>query len=229
MRAILATLEAPMRSWGGISLGDDRNSLTHPTASGMLGFLGACAGVDRHDKALLDRWYGGWDVITISERAPAMMVDYHSASDSRQIDGKRNVNAVISQRTYLLSTVECVAFIERTESELFAAALSGLATPAYTPFVGRRSNPLMAPPDAQALVCDSASEVVESLRQRWNLASGGKPFLMIAPAGVLERSATDRVLMKAIPDERHGSTYAHSSVMREFHVGLEKNKLEEGA
>lgn len=229
MRAILATLAAPMRSWGGASLGDDRDTLTHPTASGMLGFLGACAGVDRDNKALMARWYGGWDVITFSERAPAMMVDYHSACASRMAEGKHNVNAVITQRAYLLSSIECVAFVLRAdaESDLFDAALLGLATPVFTPYVGRKSNPLMAPPCAEVIECATASDVAERLRTRWNEATGNQLFLMIAPAGMLERPIEHCVtLLKSVSDERSGALGAHASVMREFYLNIISDNME---
>lgn len=231
MRALLVTLEAPMRSWGGLSLGDDRGSLNHPTASGMLGFLGACAGIDRADRALLSRWYAGWDVITISEKSPSMMVDYQSSRNSKMADGKLNPNAVISSRAYLLSAIECVAFVERSPSDLFDAAVAGIANPTFSPFVGRRSNPLMAPPRAEVFDCELHSDVAAKLLERWNRETGSKPYQMIAPVGLLNGEAMPGTirLMKSIPDERVGALATHSSALREFIVSRERNTAKEAA
>lgn len=210
-----------MRSWGGISLGDDRGSLPHPTASGMLGFLGACAGIDRDDKLMVNRWYAGWDVVTVSERTPTVMVDYQSSHGSRQGNGDQNNNAVISNRAYLLSGVECVAFIERNVDELFDIAIRGLNAPVFTPYIGRLCSPLMAPPDAEIVECASVTEIAEKLRNRWISKTGNTPFLMIAPAGALDQAMPDCVrYAKSLPDERNGALSTHASVMREFHISV---------
>ncbi|MCP4702561.1 MAG: type I-E CRISPR-associated protein Cas5/CasD [Gammaproteobacteria bacterium] len=195
MRALMLTLKGPLRSWGGMSLGDDRDTLDVPTASALIGFLGACAGIDRDDTDALDKWYGAWEAMTLTaleyrykppersysvQRNPRLRIDYQTAENSLTMGGKtkrnprdKKISTVVSHRGYLEEGVDVAALKIRENAmdaaELFERAVRGLRYPVFTPCLGRRSNPLAEPPlapDEAPLSVDTAAELANIMLSR---------------------------------------------------------------
>lgn len=153
MRGVAVVLRGPLRAWGEQSLGDNRDTQLYPTASALLGFVGACAGVDRHDDRAMDQWYGAWDCLSVTapiqdHRLPMRMSDFQTARNSLNTSGETVKDAVISYRGYLQETVDVAVLTLRPHADpaLLDEAEAGLQNPVFTPFLGRKSNPLSALP-----------------------------------------------------------------------------------
>lgn len=162
MKTLILSLKGPLRSWGSMSLGDDRWTDMRPTASGVLGLLGACAGIDSRNTDLVAQWYHSWSVITASATdwtrdgrrlSRTIRQDYQTAHNSLKMDGSENTAkgekvAVVSLRGYLENARDVVAVTLRdgASEALYDLAVRGLAEPVYTPSIGRRSNPMSEPP-----------------------------------------------------------------------------------
>ncbi len=156
MKAIILKLRGPLRSWGAMSIGDDRWTTNRPTASAAIGLLGACAGIDHHQPELVAQWYRSWSVISASALqwsvghrhfTPSLRTDFQTARNSLKMDGSENEEAVVSRRGYLEEAREvcAIVFQDNADPALFDLAVKGLQFPVYTPFLGRRSNPLSQP------------------------------------------------------------------------------------
>ncbi len=179
MKAILLGLRGSMRSWGALSLGDDRWTEERPTASAVIGLVGACAGVERSDVNAVARWNRSWSVVTASALRwstpaahfePTLLTDFQTAHNSLKMDGTDNPTAVVSTRGYLGETREAAAlvFTDGADPQLFEQAVAGLRNPVYTPFLGRRCNALSEPLTAPDDVVDapSVSAVLDALIER---------------------------------------------------------------
>lgn len=205
MKTLVLSLRGPWRSWGGLSIGDDRWTTTRPTASAALGLLGACAGIDRHTPELVEAWYRSWSVITASAKRwqlgrqiidATLTSDYQTAHNSMKMDGSPNKEAVVSRRGYLEGAREVVAITLNpdADSALYDLAVRGLKSPVYPPFLGRRSNPLSEPPMRPDGHFDAAdiTQVMRALISRLNSAGLMEPSIQIqeleitADAGLLD-------------------------------------------
>lgn len=157
MKALVLSLRGVLRSWGATSLGDDRWTEMRPTASAVIGMVGACAGIDRKDRDLCEAWYSSWDVVSASatdwwsegggRMLPGIRQDYQTAKNSMDMSGGLNDDAVVSRRGYLEESREAAAIVLRPDADeaFFDLAAAGLRQPVYTPYLGRRSNPLSEP------------------------------------------------------------------------------------
>lgn len=203
MKALVLTLRGHLRSWGGMSLGDNRETLLHPTASALIGLLGACAGVDRHDAAALDVWYQAWDCMSLtahrsSTQLPPLLLDFQTARHSLNTSGKEVADAVISHRGYLQDTLDVAALALQPHADpaLLELALAGVKTPVYTPYLGRVSNPFSAlpwAPDQDILVNGEAEQIATVMverMQKLRSVEKGIPALkgkLFAPTGWLRK------------------------------------------
>lgn len=242
MDALILTLQGHLRSWGGMSLGDNRETRDHPTASALIGLLGACAGVNRHDDAALDEWFGAWDCVTLtanrySDEPPVLLMDFHKASNSLDTSGKTKTDAVIGHRGYLQETVDVVAFLLQPHANpaLLERARRGIRTPVYTPYLGRRSNPFSALPwlpNDDPLVEGTPEEIAEVLitRLQATRTDGERqrtPSLrgrLFAPTGWLAPDWNEgRAYRLAVPDRRLGAPVSHGQRMVDlFYVNREE-------
>jgi CRISPR system Cascade subunit CasD len=223
MKALLLSMEAPMRSWGTLSLGDDRGTLMHPSASGAIGFLAACVGIDRNDRQGLERWFGTWDVASVSPHAPLLLVDYQTASNSREVGGGIKSDPVVSRRSYLLSPLEVFAFFQKDGgSDLVEVAAAALEQPVFTPYAGRRSCPLMAPPRHVVVDVESADDIARLLMERWASeceARGDSPIdavLMMSAGLVAQVPGNARRYTRFIANERSTWMQTYGTAPKDF-------------
>lgn len=232
MKALVLTLQGQLRSWGGMSLGDNRETLLHPTASALIGLLGACAGVDRHDAAALDAWYQAWDCMSLTAHRsgaelPPLLLDFQTARHSLNTSGKEVADPVISHRGYLQDALDVAALALQPHADptLLELALAGVKTPVYTPYLGRISNPFSALPWApgQDILVDGEAEqiatvMVERMQQLRAGKNGAPPPLrgkLFAPSGWLSKSwPKGRFAYRtAIPDRRLGAPLSYGQRM----------------
>jgi CRISPR system Cascade subunit CasD len=240
MKALVLTLQGHLRSWGGMSLGDNRETLLHPTASALIGLLGACAGIDRHNAVALDAWYQAWDCMSLtahrsSTELPSLLLDFQTARCSLNTSGKTITDAVISHRGYLQDTIDVAALALQPHADpaLLELALAGIRTPVYTPYLGRISNPFSALPwlpDRDILVEGEAAQIAAALVERMQYlrtvekvtpALRGKLF---APSGWLGNWSEGRFAYRTgIPDRRLGAPLSYGQRMVDlFYVEREE-------
>ncbi|MDD2465401.1 MAG: type I-E CRISPR-associated protein Cas5/CasD [Desulfobulbus sp.] len=192
MNCLLLSLRGSIRSWGATSVGDDRWTQQWPTASAILGLVGACMGVDHHSPIQVKAWYSGFLVCTLSAvsyeksqllgitstHRPVLFSDYHTTSNSLTMADKPREHALISHRGYISDGLDVAALIPKhNEGELWLEQLVfALQQPKFTPYLGRRSNPLSAPltnPEETVLHVDSTEDLCERLFSRLSALSVG--------------------------------------------------------
>lgn len=158
-RFLILRLDGPMQAWGTHTYEDFRPSNLFPTRSGLLGLLGACLGVDRHDHAGLERLAASVEFAVrvdrgalrpeakgLVPRAAVKLPDFHTVLAARKVDGTANKNPVVSRREYLFDAAFTVAVGERPRAAVSLDAIAeALRRPIFTPVLGRRSCPITRP------------------------------------------------------------------------------------
>lgn len=193
MRALLMTLSAPLRSWGGVAVGDTRPSEWAPTQAAVIGLLGAVVGLRRNDPHVAE-FYAGYDVWAASgpkvrrERGEAggLAFDFQTIANSVGGDGKPWDDTIVSRRGYLADWVDVVAVVPRESAPVDLAELATrMDCPTFAPYLGRKAFPLSAPliPDLVELTDE---ELARQLWERWLSAGGDREQgQMLLPAGTL--------------------------------------------
>lgn len=158
-RFLILRLDGPMQAWGTHTYEDFRPSNLFPTRSGLLGLLGACLGIARHDHAELERLAASVEFTVRMDRsalrpeaevlvlrAAVKLPDFHTVLAARKVDGSANKNPVVSRREYLFDAAFTVAVGERPRAAVSLDAIAeALRRPVFTPVLGRRSCPITRP------------------------------------------------------------------------------------
>lgn len=145
MTALVLHLDGPMQAWGHSSQWDHRDTLDHPTRSGLIGMIAAALG---------KRWGEQLDDLaplrfTIRiDRPGRRVVDYHTAGGGHEIGvarvkGGNRSHAVLSDRFYMSDAAYTVAITG--PDTLLHRADAALRAPVFGPFLGRRSCPPAGP------------------------------------------------------------------------------------
>ncbi|MGQ4266825.1 type I-E CRISPR-associated protein Cas5/CasD [Nocardiopsis changdeensis] len=142
MTGLLLRLAGPMQSWGEHSAFGDRDTLSFPTRSGLVGMFAAAQGVGREDP--LERYDGLRLTVRIDARG-LHMTDFHTVGGGlpreRTVptaEGKRRpegATTIVTRRSYLADAVFTVAVTGPGAGEIGRALLS----PHWQPYLGRRS------------------------------------------------------------------------------------------
>lgn len=132
MTVLLLRLAGPMQSWGVDSRFSRRETLRHPTKSGVLGLLAAAKGLRRTDplQELLGLRFG-----VRVDQPGVLMHDFHTAHDWRS-----GASMPLSTRYYLADAV-FVAAVEG-DSALMETLDHAVRHPRFPLFLGRRSCPV---------------------------------------------------------------------------------------
>lgn len=156
---LILRLDGPMQAWGTHTFEDFRPSNLFPTRSGLLGLLGACLGIDRHDHAGLEQLAASVEfTVRVDRRAPrpdpdqpapkaaVKLPDFHTVLAARKVDGSANKNPVVSRREYLFDAAFTVAVGEKSGASVNLEAIAhALRRPCFTPVLGRRACPIARP------------------------------------------------------------------------------------
>ncbi|MFD5179468.1 type I-E CRISPR-associated protein Cas5/CasD [Nocardia sp. NPDC058379] len=151
MSGLVLRLSGPMQSWGTRSHWNVRETLPHPSRSGLIGLLGAALGHDRHQP--LDRFSSLEFTIRV-DRSGQSIADFHTvgggrpreqtpptAGGGRRAEGK---TTIISERYYLSDAAFTVA-VSSSDDELITALETALHAPTFGVHLGRRSCPPAGP------------------------------------------------------------------------------------
>lgn len=146
-KALVLRLAGPMQSWGVRGgFADYRDTITHPTRSGVLGLLGCALGRPRGSGPgdLSDL-----DLAVRVDRPGTLMEDYHTVGgqSGREVvpsaDGSRRRGAMLTRRAYLADAAFTVVLTG--PSALLHSLEEALDHPRYVPFLGRRACPPASP------------------------------------------------------------------------------------
>jgi CRISPR system Cascade subunit CasD len=132
MTVLLLRLAGPMQSWGVDSRFSRRETLRHPTKSGVLGLLAAAKGLRRTDplQDLLGLTFG-----VRVDQPGVLMNDFHTAHNWRT-----GASMPLSNRHYLADAV-FVAAVEG-DASLLETLDAAIHRPKFPLFLGRRSCPV---------------------------------------------------------------------------------------
>lgn len=158
-RFLILRLEGPMQAWGTHTFEDFRPSNLFPTRSGLLGLLGACLGIDRRERAGLERLAASVEFTVRVDRsvlrpeaekpipkAAMKLPDFHTVLAARKVDGSANKNPIVSRREYLFDAAFTVAIGEKLGAPVTLEAIAhALRRPCFTPVLGRRACPIARP------------------------------------------------------------------------------------
>ncbi|MEU7090080.1 type I-E CRISPR-associated protein Cas5/CasD [Streptomyces achromogenes] len=130
-------LAGPLQSWGASSRFTRRTTESAPTKSGVVGLLAAAAGIERGDDARLASLAGLRFGVRVDQPGTRIR-DFHTAHR-----GVTGASMPLSERFYLADAV-FVAALEGDHA-LLTSLDDALRTPAYPPYLGRRSCPPTEP------------------------------------------------------------------------------------
>ncbi|MET9778498.1 type I-E CRISPR-associated protein Cas5/CasD [Streptomyces sp. NPDC006367] len=130
-------LAGPLQSWGASSRFTRRTTESAPTKSGVVGLLAAAAGVERGDDTALAPLAALGFGVRIDQPGTRVR-DFHTAHH-----GVTGASMPLSERFYLADAV-FVAALEGDHA-LLTGLHDALRSPAYPPYLGRRSCPPSEP------------------------------------------------------------------------------------
>lgn len=168
MSGLLLRLAGPMQSWGEHSAFGQRDTLNHPTRSGVIGLCAAVRGLPREDERL--REYDDLKITVRVDRPGVRDVDYQTIGGGlpskrtvpKSEGGYRNTSTATVQtwRPYLSDAVFTVAL--QGPEGLLAVTEEALEHPYWQPYLGRRSYL----PEQPILLRAGVADPVEELRSQ---------------------------------------------------------------
>lgn len=174
MQALLIDLRGAIAAWGDVSIGDNREVSPYPTASAVMGLLGAVCGVDRRDREGLQALYQSWELasLTLMERRssrpqPLKAYDYQTAMGSLKLNGEL-ADTVLGYKGFYQDIFSVAALILRDSSDQrwLEWGQKGFANPVYTPCLGRISNPFSCHTNPELIDFESSNALLERMRIR---------------------------------------------------------------
>ncbi|MEW2621973.1 type I-E CRISPR-associated protein Cas5/CasD [Streptomyces sp. NPDC048106] len=137
MSVLALRLAGPLQSWGAASRFTRRTTESAPTKSGVIGLLASAAGIDRGDDARLAPLAALRYGVRVDQPGTRIR-DFHTAHHA--VTG---ASMPLSERFYLADAV-FLACVEGDQA-LLTGLRDALRSPAYPPFLGRRSCPPSEP------------------------------------------------------------------------------------
>lgn len=174
---LLATLYAPLASWGDIAVGEVRDSWEYPSRSAILGLLAGALGVEREEQARHDSLDQGLGIAVRADAIGSAMVDYHTVQTVAAKHLKRHPPAtrrallaaappetMVTRRTLRCDASYTVALWTTPASSVRLDELvQALRAPCFTPYAGRKANAFALPFNPQVV---EASSLAAALRKR---------------------------------------------------------------
>lgn len=189
LRGIALRLHGPLQAWGGPAIGDDRPTLPFPTRSAVLGLLAACLGIRRGETAALFDLARGTRVHTRVDSPGTPLVDDQTIQDHKFASQTRQT--IQSKRTYLCDA-SFVVVVVPGPSITGAHLRDAVSTPAFSPFLGRRtcvpSSPILLAADVSgtdpialfSTLPRGPAPLVKHLRERQQLGNEIDYYLDVA-------------------------------------------------
>lgn len=178
----LFRLQGVMASWGEVVAGEVRTSESTPTRSALLGMLGAALGIEREDDAAHHALSRMLHIAVLVHNAGTPMEDYHTTQTPDGTRGRelttraeelsyKSLATILSRRTYYCDQSVTVAIwkkkrgtaSERDDRWSLEEIVEAINAPRWTLSLGRKSCPLLTPPEAH---CVQAKTLKQALQQR---------------------------------------------------------------
>jgi CRISPR-associated protein Cas5/CasD subtype I-E len=138
MKYLVLRLSAPLMAFGEGDYWDIRGTGIFPTKSAIVGILASCFGYDRNETEKISHLSDSISVSARQDSKFSLLRDYHTILDTLKADGKKNPNAVISIRQYLMEA-EFSVLVSTNDKELHEQIKKALLNPEWPPFLGRKS------------------------------------------------------------------------------------------
>ena len=138
MKYLVLRLSAPLMAFGEGDYWDIRGTGIFPTKSAIVGILASCFGYDRNETEKISTLSNGISVSCRQDNQFSLLRDYHTILDTLKADGKKNPNAVISIRQYLMEA-EFSVLVSTKDKDLNEQIKEALLNPEWPPYLGRKS------------------------------------------------------------------------------------------
>ena len=182
---LLATLYAPLASWGDIAVGEVRDSWEFPSRSAMLGLLAGALGIQREEQSRHDALDQGLGVAVRADVLGTAMVDYHTVQTvaakaikkrppvtRRELLAAAPPETMVTRRTLRCEALYTVALWKTSEAGATLDELAyALRFPVFTPYAGRKANAFALPFNPQIVEGDSLAAAL-SQRQAPSVLEG---------------------------------------------------------
>lgn len=169
---LLFQLQAPMVSWGGAAVGEDRNSADYPGESALAGLLAAALGIRRDDEAALLALVEHYRYAVYMFKSGTLLRDYHTAQVPGRVELKgrphrtrkdelalprNDLHTILSTRDYRHNDpiYHVAVQAQETAPRTLEALAQALCTPKFTLYAGRKACPLARPLYPQILYEES--------------------------------------------------------------------------
>jgi CRISPR system Cascade subunit CasD len=153
---LLATLYAPMASWGDITVGERRTTWDRPSRSAIFGLIAAALGLVREDQSAHDALDTGYGFAVRVDAPGRLMADYHTAQSvpetalkkqhpktRRQLLAAGKPETILSRREYRVDAAYTIALWAKPQARWSLNELAAaLSEPAFVLYAGRKANPL---------------------------------------------------------------------------------------
>ena len=188
---LILKLQGPMQAWGEHSFEGTRPSGNLPTRSALLGLLGACLGIRRHefgrlqnlaDSVLFAVRKDTRRVATLWGEVKSLsvikMTDYHTVKDAREdYIGLKSHETIQTWREYLLDAEYTVAVWSSEEATVTLSELeNAVRQPVFTPYLGRRSCPLAQPLFRQRLASENLHTALQTIEPGGGVIYSDQPI-----------------------------------------------------
>lgn len=151
---LLLRLAGPMQAWGVQSRFTERDTLTEPSKSGVVGLLCAAQGLEREQA---DIFLAGFNQVGCRmgvrvDREGIVRYDWHTAGKDghRKADGKIENETGITSRRYYLADACFLIGLAGDDLSLLQRLNYALANPAWPLYLGRKSFVPSEPPYLQS-------------------------------------------------------------------------------
>lgn len=167
MQWLIFRLYGPLASWGGVAVGEVRDSDPHPGKSAVLGLVAAALGIRRDEDVRLQALAEGYGYAVQVESPGLAIVDYHTVQvPSRStLKGRPHatrkdelampqddLNTILSSRNYRCDALYRVALWAQPQApEPLLVLVDALRRPMFVPYLGRKSCALALPLEPQLL------------------------------------------------------------------------------
>jgi CRISPR system Cascade subunit CasD len=193
------TLAAPLASFGAVAVGERRPSFDRPAHSALAGLLGAALGLTREDEDAHLTLASDYHFAVRADRFDAirqprrLMMDYHTVQTAKRARNQRFAtrrdelagerSTILTRREYYTDCCFTIAAEAKAASPRWTLEelADALRKPAFVPYAGRKSCPLMLPLAPKLIEAatvvdafeahDAASKEEQSFRKMFLLAT----------------------------------------------------------
>ena len=148
-------LFGPMASWGEFAPGGVRRTLSIPTKSALLGILEGAVGITRNQEEIHEAFATNYQFVICGSENPVWSQDFHTVqvpkankkirylTRKEEISNLEQLETIISTRDYLSDAWWLVAVKAKPDAPYSLEKLKWyMERPTFTPYLGRKSNPL---------------------------------------------------------------------------------------